>query len=154
MPYKDNEKRRNNQRELSRRYREKHPEEVRERNRLALSKARQQDPKRFEKYREQFRKAHPGYFAKWEINRYYRQREMVFDAIGWICAWCGHDDVRVLEADHINDDAASDRKRFGRGGRSFWAYYSKHPDEAKRHLQPLCRNCNWLKHKGYKSHKR
>lgn len=153
MPYKDPEKSKANQRERSKRYRERNKERVRERSRAAQAAARAIDPDRFKAYRLKFQEAHPGYFAKWEINRYYRQREMVFDAIGWVCAWCGHDDVRVLEADHINNDAAADRKRFGRGGRSFWAYYSKRPDEARAHLQPLCRNCNWLKHKGYTTHK-
>lgn len=67
--------------------------------------------------------------------------------LGTHCIGCGHEDIRVLEFDHINDDGAADRKRFG-GARTMLLYFLEHPDEARQRLQLLCRNCNWLKRRG------
>ena len=57
-----------------------------------------------------------------------------------ICAFCGYDDIRALELDHIEE------KSWEKGRRSGKAFY-----EHLRSLgfpegyQVLCRNCNWIK---------
>jgi hypothetical protein len=145
MSFSSREKRR----EYERRYRERNREQLRARTREANTKARAEEPERFREYRRRFQEAHPDYHAHYELARYYRQREAIFNAIGWVCVGCGHDDPRVLEADHKGDDGATERARF-KGTRSMLEYYVKRPDEARAKLQALCRNCNWLKRKGHR----
>ncbi|MBU0801682.1 MAG: hypothetical protein KKA05_11870 [Alphaproteobacteria bacterium] len=85
--------------------------------------------------------------AKWLAETYHQLRSDLYDIVGRICMGCGHEDHRVLEFDHKDDDGAADRRRF-KGARSMLAYYVARPDEARHRLQTLCRNCNWLKRKG------
>lgn len=68
----------------------------------------------------------------------------LFEIIGSTCVSCGHDDIRVLQFDHIYDDGATERKRFS-CSRALLIYYRQHPDEARKRLQTLCANCNWAK---------
>ena len=84
---------------------------------------------------------------RWLAETYRRRRAEVLAMLGDCCAWCGHEDLAVLELDHIADDGADDRRRF-QAARSMLSYYAKHPDEARARLQLLCRNCNWRKRKG------
>ncbi len=86
--------------------------------------------------------------AAWLKSTYYDLRSSLYDIVGRKCVWCGHDDVRVLEFDHIDDDGAKDRREF-QGARSMLDYYVTRPEEARVRLQSLCRNCNWLKRKGF-----
>jgi hypothetical protein len=85
--------------------------------------------------------------AEWLSETYHALRAALYDIVGRICVGCGHGDVRVLEFDHVEDDGAADRRRF-KGARSMLDFYVKNPGLAKRKLQSLCRNCNWLKRKG------
>lgn len=86
--------------------------------------------------------------SAWLAETYHRLRGELFGIVGSTCVGCGHSDVRVLEFDHIKDDGAADRKRF-KGARSMLAFYVANPTVAREKLQPLCRNCNWLKRMGH-----
>jgi hypothetical protein len=60
------------------------------------------------------------------------------------CIKCGFSDKRILHFDHINGGGKEDSRRFKNHG-SMIQYYILHPDEARKTLQVLCPNCNWLK---------
>ena len=79
------------------------------------------------------------YFAK--VGTY---RDKLVKILGTKCAECGCSDMRCLQIDHINNDGYNDRKRF-KTINSFYIFYVKHPKEAKKQLQILCANCNWIK---------
>lgn len=92
---------------------------------------------------------------KWYEKNKVRQRELsrkrlsdkrqsLVDLLGTVCAQCGFADIRALQIDHINGCGKKERRRF-KGSTSLYAYYLKHPDEAKEKLQVLCANCNWIK---------
>lgn len=75
----------------------------------------------------------------------YNKRELLFHIIGHICVKCGQHDKRCLQFDHINGGGLKDWKRFQRSSRPMYEYYIAHPDIAKKTLQVLCANCNWIK---------
>jgi len=79
-------------------------------------------------------------------NRNWHQtlRMSVITMLGGKCARCGFSDTRILQIDHIEGKGREARKKFGQGVNE-WYYYLKHPEEAKKNLQVLCPNCNWLK---------
>lgn len=56
------------------------------------------------------------------------------------CLWCGIDDIRVLDLDHINDDGAKHRDEINYN-LIFWIKKNNFPPM----FQVLCRNCNWIK---------
>lgn len=60
------------------------------------------------------------------------------------CERCGFDDIRALQLDHIKGDGSKDRKRF-KNIQYLWLYYNEHPEIARKKLQVLCANCNWIK---------
>jgi hypothetical protein len=102
-------------------------------------------------YNANYRIKNREYFASYAKRTYHETRLKLMQLLGDCCKWCGHPDERVLEFDHINDDGADDRKKFS-GARSMLDYYVKNHEEAKERLQLLCRNCNWLKRKGFQDH--
>src|SRR2546427_4881046 len=60
------------------------------------------------------------------------------------CVRCGFGDLRALQLDHIKSDGKRDRMRFKNNNLMYFYYYD-HLNEAKRKLQVLCANCNWIK---------
>lgn len=61
------------------------------------------------------------------------------------CVYCGCQLFPCLQFDHINSGGTRDAKRFGNQSIRMKQYYIKHPEEARKTLQVLCANCNWLK---------
>jgi hypothetical protein len=106
-------------------------------------------------------KNHPnwkgGYWDKKYQNEYVKNwckknrillKNKLFDLLGKKCQKCGFDDIRALQFDHINGQGGKDYIRLS-GKRSatagYYKYYVEHPEEAKKNLQVLCANCNWIK---------
>lgn len=143
MPYKDPVKKRENQRERRRRYKERHPERLRDAHRRWCERNRDRKNELQRGYVDRHRE---------NVNRaqsedYHGCRLALFSILGFVCVGCGCVDHRVLEFDHVHNDGGEDRRRFN-GMRSFYVHYAKHPEEAASKLQVLCRNCNWLKRRG------
>ncbi len=59
------------------------------------------------------------------------------------CAICDWDDVRALTIDHINNNGAEERKKYGEG-LTFYNWLIK--NDFPIGYQVLCRNCNWIKY--------
>lgn len=55
----------------------------------------------------------------------------------------GCTDTRCLQIDHINGGGVKQVKKLGSNG--VYRYYYNRPEEAKKDLQLLCANCNWIK---------
>jgi hypothetical protein len=63
-----------------------------------------------------------------------------------VCVGCGYSDLRALSIDHINNNGAEERQRFG-GGSRFYQYLkdNNYPEG----YQTLCMNCQWVKRETY-----
>ena len=90
---------------------------------------------------------HREQFNTWSKQHNKRIKDGLFDVLGGKkCVRCGFTDERALQFDHINGGGTKETKdRFNKSKRKFSRYYSKHPEEAKKKLQVLCANCNWIK---------
>jgi len=64
---------------------------------------------------------------------------------GAFCKKCGFTDIRALQYDHILGNGRKDKLKFKNHMDTFTTYYITHPEEAKKGLQILCANCNWIK---------
>lgn len=83
---------------------------------------------------------------KERVNAYKRDycsriRQQILDFYGRVCASCSHDDERVLQVDHVFNDGAEERRRFGKRIPALWKRIQANPER----YQLLCANCNWLK---------
>jgi hypothetical protein len=70
-------------------------------------------------------------------------RKLAIEKLGGKCAWCGFDDIRALQLDHIHGNGSSERKSM-----SQYSVYKKiflSVSENKKEYQVLCANCNWIK---------
>ena len=63
---------------------------------------------------------------------------------GKICVHCGFKDKRALCFDHKNGGGRKDVEKSG-GHRMMVTKYVNDPELAKKDLQVLCHNCNWIK---------
>lgn len=76
-------------------------------------------------------------------------KQKVLERYGKACIFCGYEDIRALQIDHINNNGAEERKALGGQNVSGWRFY-KHlvanglPDG----YQTLCANCNMIKQLG------
>jgi hypothetical protein len=112
-------------RDAQRRWRERHPDKVREQKRLYYIRHRQ----RLRAIRN------PGNLARAQ-----RLRQHVLAAFGGCCQRCGFADPRALQVDHINGGGGKDRRRF-RNTESYLRAILENRDA----FQLLCANCNWIK---------
>jgi hypothetical protein len=68
----------------------------------------------------------------------------LLELLGSHCVRCGFADIRALQIDHINGQGKKEFQKF-KGNISLYRFYLKNPDLAKKYLQVLCANCNWIK---------
>ena len=71
-----------------------------------------------------------------------RNRELVVEALGGRCAWCG--DSERLAIDHVNGDGVEHRKEFN-AGHQVYAKLVADNFESDYELQLLCASCHWDK---------
>jgi hypothetical protein len=74
---------------------------------------------------------------------------------GCQCRRCGFSDIRALQIDHINGKGKQLRIKLtgsNRMNRLVFYYYLRDPEMAKRELQVLCANCNWIKRHENREH--
>lgn len=77
----------------------------------------------------------------------------LFDLLGRKCSNpnClvpgGCSDVRCLQFDHIEGGGMIERLNKFKSNNMMYRYYAANPEEAKKRLQVLCANCNWIKRK-------
>ncbi len=128
------------QAEDSRRYRERHRDEIRERRR----RLRQADPGKYREWSRRWREVNPGAMAEYSRRLRKIYRTAVFDHYGRSCTCCGTTDN--LTIDHINGDGKEHRKEIGRGAIVFhrWLIENDFPPG----FQTMCSRCNTSKAKG------
>ena len=68
-------------------------------------------------------------------------RKEALEALGGKCTWCGFDDWRALQIDHI--DGRKGQKRLNGAGQRVLLH--EIIDGFVHGLQLLCANCNWIK---------
>jgi hypothetical protein len=75
---------------------------------------------------------------------YQATRLIAIGLLGGRCAHCGHEDTRVLQFDHVNDDGNLERVggRRPRPGKAIAAVVNGEREK----YQLLCANCNWIKY--------
>lgn len=76
-------------------------------------------------------------------------KQKVLERYGMACVFCGYEDIRALQIDHIHDNGAEERKALGGQNVSGWRFYqylvaNGLPDG----YQTLCANCNMIKQLG------
>lgn len=93
------------------------------------------------------RAKNPEYRGKYHKKvRAARKVELMEILGGVICKRCGFLDKQALQFDHLNGKGGQDIKtRFKNQHDSFVIYYISHSEQAKKELQVLCANCNWIK---------
>lgn len=138
--------------EARKEYSKKWQKEHREQLRLANKKYR-------EKHREEFRKRGREYYHKHRdrihaniTRKYWERKEKLFEILGGKkCVRCGFDDERALQFDHKFGGGLKEQITSKRG-RDNLKYYIENPNIARKKLQVLCANCNWIKKSENKEH--
>lgn len=77
-------------------------------------------------------------------RRYWRLKGEMFSLLGEKCVRCGFSDKRALQFDHVNGGGSKEDES-GLTGQKQLNYYVNNPEIAKKTLQVLCANCNWIK---------
>lgn len=71
-------------------------------------------------------------------------RLQIMDILGGReCIKCGFSDKRALQFDHINGGGIKELRQMSPP--KMYLYYLNNPNIAKKKLQLLCANCNWIK---------
>lgn len=83
--------------------------------------------------------------SKPESNKAYRQRlrKEVIEHYGGKCSCCAETELVFLTMDHVGQDGAEDRLRFGSSVSSYQFYLSIRRDGFPKTLRVLCWNCNF-----------
>ena len=81
-------------------------------------------------------------------RKYYdKYVSLVYDHYGRVCVGCGEDDMDTLTLDHINNDGAAHR---GKWGNTSWLTYQEWRQTGfwRTDIQTLCANCQLRKLRG------
>src|SRR5207245_2342448 len=87
-------------------------------------------------FREKSREYHTQYRKEHGIHA------RIVEALGSKCSNCGHEDLDVLQVDHINGGGSMERRSFS-NSYQFEKYVFEHVNSGQYQL--LCANCNWKK---------
>lgn len=69
-------------------------------------------------------------------------RTLALASLGGKCVWCGFNDVRALQIDHVNGGGVKELRSWNHQ----IPYYKKVVRESDSGIyQLLCANCNWIK---------
>ena len=130
------------EKEYQRQYRIRHAEHI-----------RQAKQRYYQKHRRHLRALNVEYYKKYPEKWYeagIKHREKLrYDVLSFYsngqlcCKHCGNKDYRVLVVDHINNDAAKDRRKFRSSGTHLYIWLRKR--KFPKGFQVLCHNCNFLK---------
>lgn len=108
---------------------------------------REQEKARHREYMKERRK-NPDFRAQERVRSldyYHKLRREVFNAYGGpVCACCEEDEYDFLTLDHINNDGAEQRKKYGSNPRVLQVIKQQGFPEG---YQVLCANCNTSKGK-------
>jgi len=72
-------------------------------------------------------------------------RYKLLKVLGGKCRICPIDEIKHLEIDHIYNDGAEERTKYG-STEKIYGWYLQHEDKAFRRLQPLCKEHHNEKH--------
>ena len=70
-------------------------------------------------------------------------RQAIFRALGNKCVWCGFQDHRALQIDHVNNNGAQHRRQYPVGSSIYYKDILANIDSGQ--YQCLCANCNYIK---------
>ena len=111
--------------DASRRWRQRHPEAVKEQKRRYYLRSRD----RLRAVRNARNRARSGAL-----------REKVHEKLGSVCVRCGFTDWRALQVEHINGNGRCDRARFTNREQ-----FLREVLLYSQGYQLMCANCNWIK---------
>lgn len=76
------------------------------------------------------------------LSDYIQTKKQLFEIIGRRCYFCETEyDMEDLEMHHPEVDGHEDIIRY-KTRVSMYRYYAKHPEEARKHLAPICLVCH------------
>jgi len=114
-------------------------------------------------YNRKYRAEHKPLFNKSKIKQQQKVKAKCFSLFGGKCQWCGFDDIRALQIDHINGVPKGLRSTKGNPHRGGIKLYRAiiNGTYPQSDFQLLCSNCNWIKryennetnHKNYQVYK-
>jgi hypothetical protein len=96
---------------------------------------------------QKYRQSDKGKTARNRAMKVHRQkvRKILIDLLGGpVCVNCGFSNISAIQIDHINSGCVNETKQLG-GSLKMMKFHLKNPEEAKKQLQILCANCNWIK---------
>lgn len=126
-------------RERKKKYRETHREQVRKTQRACYE--RNKDSRLV--YGRQYYYQNRNYFQTKNHEQYHIVKAKILHIVGRgmvKCAYCGCDDIKLLEVNHINGDGRLDRERKG-GSNLYCNIFSGR--RAVHDLNIACKLCNW-----------
>lgn len=81
---------------------------------------------------------------KWMREELVVLRNKILSILGNKCVWCGENDFRCLQIDHINGGGSKERRE-QKGATTYYKYIIDEINNKTNRYQILCANCNWRK---------